>query len=133
GGGHGQVIDLPLFDPLFAMLGPRAAEYQVTGKPQPRAGSRAVDTTAPRNTYRTQDNKGIALSAAMQGTAERLFRSIGMPELITDPRYATNTARSENIESLDDILSAYFVRFDRAELLDRLTSVDVTVAPVMEI
>lgn len=133
GGGKGQVIDLPLFDPLFAMLGPSAADYQVTGRPKPRAGSRSVDTSAPRNTYRTRDDKWIALSAAMQGTAERLFREIGMPELIADPRYATNTARSENIESLDAILAGYFVRFDREELLARLTSADVTVAPVMEI
>ena len=31
-GGRGQVIDLPLLDPLFAMLGPQAANYRLTGQ-----------------------------------------------------------------------------------------------------
>src|SRR5690349_11110988 len=31
-GGVGQVIDLPLFDPLFTVLGPQAANYRLTGK-----------------------------------------------------------------------------------------------------
>ena len=35
-GGRGQVIDLPLFDPLFSILGPLAANYQLTGEVPPR-------------------------------------------------------------------------------------------------
>lgn len=132
-GGRGQVIDLPLFDPLFAILGPQAADFEVTGKPRPRAGSRATDGPTPRNTYQTRDGKWIALSASMQGTAERLFHAIGMPELMHDPRFATNPARAENIEPLDEILGNYFLGYDRDELLDRLSSQDVTVAPVMDI
>jgi formyl-CoA transferase len=30
-GGQGQVIDLPLLDPVFAVLGPQAASYRLTG------------------------------------------------------------------------------------------------------
>ena len=69
----------------------------------------------------------------MQGTAERLFHAIGMPELMHDPRFATNPARAENIEPLDEILGNYFLGYDRDELLDWLSSQDVTVAPVMDI
>src|SRR6185295_10530033 len=38
-GGKGQVIDLPLLDPLFAVLGPQAANYRLSGKVKPRTGS----------------------------------------------------------------------------------------------
>src|SRR3954464_12460740 len=34
-GGRGQVVDLPLLDPLFTMLGPQAAAYRLTGKLKP--------------------------------------------------------------------------------------------------
>src|SRR5438045_9350045 len=38
-GGRGQVIDLPLLDPLFNTLGPQAAHYRLTGDVKPRTGS----------------------------------------------------------------------------------------------
>ncbi|HDL16326.1 MAG TPA: CoA transferase, partial [Rhizobiales bacterium] len=49
-GGKGQVIDLPLLDPLFAILTPQAANYRLTGKPKERTGSRSTNS-APRNVY----------------------------------------------------------------------------------
>ena len=39
-GGQGQVMDLPLFDPLYSMLGPQAANYKLTGEVKVRTGSR---------------------------------------------------------------------------------------------
>src|SRR3954462_13936319 len=61
-GGRGQVIDLPLLDPLFAILGPHAAHYRLTGKVKGRTGSRST-TSAPRNVYRSKDGRYVALSA----------------------------------------------------------------------
>ncbi|MBV9889293.1 MAG: CoA transferase, partial [Rhizobacter sp.] len=50
-GGRGQVVDLPLLDPLFTMLGPQAANYRLTGRLRQRTGSRSSNA-APRNAYR---------------------------------------------------------------------------------
>ena len=58
-GGKGQVIDLPLLDPLFAVLGPQAANYRLTGKVKPRTGSRSTNS-APRNAYRCKDGRYVA-------------------------------------------------------------------------
>src|SRR6266581_4178973 len=88
-GGSGQVIDLPLLEPLFNILGPQAANLRLTGKVKARTGNRST-TTAPRNAYRTKDGRWVCLSASIQKMAERLFRAIGRPELIDDPRYAIN-------------------------------------------
>ena len=49
-GGKGQVIDLPLLDPIISILGPEAAIYRVTGEKPQRTGSRSL-TTSPRNVY----------------------------------------------------------------------------------
>jgi crotonobetainyl-CoA:carnitine CoA-transferase CaiB-like acyl-CoA transferase len=53
GEGRGQVIDLPLLDPLFAILGPQAANYRLTGEVKPRTGNRSTNS-APRNAYRAR-------------------------------------------------------------------------------
>ena len=70
--GQGQVIDLPLLDPLFAILSPQAANYRLTGKVKSRTGSRSTNS-APRNAYLCKDGKYVSLSGSIQKMAERLF------------------------------------------------------------
>lgn len=132
GGGKGQVIDLPLFDPIYSILGPIAAQYRLTGEVPERTGSR-TNQTAPRNAYRTKDGKYVALSASMQAMAERLFETIGMPELIDDPKYKTNTDRVANNDELDPIVGDFMASRTQAELLELFENADVTVGPVADI
>jgi len=99
-GGKGQVIDLPLLEPMISVLGPDAAIYRVSGEKPRRTGSRSL-TTSPRNVYETSDNRFIAISASIQAMAERVFRAIGKPEMIDDPRFRTNTDRVRNIDECD--------------------------------
>ena len=130
--GKGQVIDLPLFDPIYSILGPVAAQYRLTGTIPERTGSRS-NQTAPRNAYRTSDGKYVALSASMQAMAERLFHTIGMPELIDDPKYATNSDRVANNDELDPIVADFMASRTQAELLELFEKADVTVGPVADI
>ena len=83
-GGKGQVMDLPLFDPLFSVLGPQAANHKLTGEVKVRTGSRSTNA-APRNVYQTKDGHWVCLSASTQGMAERVLVKIGRPELVKDP------------------------------------------------
>jgi formyl-CoA transferase len=128
-GGKGQVIDLPLFDPMLAILGPQAAAYQLTGQSSVRSGSRST-TTAPRNTYRCKDGRYVALSASMQSMAERLFKTMGRADLIDDPRFKTNAGRVQNNDILDPIVGAFMAQHDQAELLEIFQAAGVTVGPV---
>ena len=41
-GGKGQVIDLPLLDPIISILGPEAASYRVSGQKPQRTGRRSL-------------------------------------------------------------------------------------------
>src|SRR5918999_4410329 len=51
-GGGGQTIDVALFEALFSVLGPLAAEYTATGRTRTRTGNRSRNA-APRGVYRT--------------------------------------------------------------------------------
>jgi crotonobetainyl-CoA:carnitine CoA-transferase CaiB-like acyl-CoA transferase len=131
-GGKGQVVDVPLFDPLFSTLGPMAAQYRLTGKLRGRSGSRS-NTAGPRNVYRTSDGKFVALSASIQAMAERLFIAIGRPDLIEDPRYRDNSLRVANAEELDAIIGAFIGRMTQAETLTYFDKAEVTIGPIYDI
>ena len=132
GGGGGQVIDVPIFDPIHSIIGPEAANYKLTGEVPTRTGSRAQHT-APRNVYATKDGRYVALSASMQAMAERLFRAIGKPELIDDPRFRTNSDRVANNDQLDPIVAEFMAAHSQDELLEIFDTANVTVGPVGDI
>ena len=99
-GGGGQVIDLPLLDPLFSFIATEAPIYNLTKQVRPRTGSRS-ETTSPRNVFRTKDGRYIGISASIQAMSERLFRAIGREDMIADPRFANNTMRVKNAEETE--------------------------------
>src|SRR5258708_6793178 len=105
-GGRGRPLALPLFDPLFSVLGPQAANYKLTGEVKVRTGSRSTNA-APRNVYETKDGHWVCLSASTQGMAERVLVKIGRPELVKDPRFATNIERVKNGIELDAIIGGF--------------------------
>jgi formyl-CoA transferase len=131
-GGRGQVIDLPLFDPLFSVLGPQAANHRLTGKVKPRTGNRSTNA-APRNAYRCKDGKYVGLSASIQKMAERVFRAVGRPDLVDNPRYRTNADRVKNAEELDAIIGAFVAQRTQAENVAYFEEAEVTIGPIYDI
>jgi crotonobetainyl-CoA:carnitine CoA-transferase CaiB-like acyl-CoA transferase len=131
-GGSGQVIDLPLLDPIVSILGPEAALFKLKGEVTPRSGSRSA-TSSPRNVFETSDGKWISISASIQAMAERVFRAIGRPDMIDDPRFRTNADRVRNAEACEAPLRDFI----RARALDDALKVfeqaEVTAAPVYDI
>ena len=131
-GGKGQVMDLPLFDPLYSMLGPQAANYKLTGEVKVRTGSRSTNA-APRNVYQTRDGSWVCLSASTQGMAERVLVKIGRPELVKDPRFATNIERVKNGLELDKMIGDFVGARTLAENLKYFDEAGVTIGPVYDI
>jgi crotonobetainyl-CoA:carnitine CoA-transferase CaiB-like acyl-CoA transferase len=131
-GGNGQVIDLPLLDPIFSILGPEAALYKLTHKIEPRVGSRS-NNTSPRNVYETKDGRFISISASIQNMAERLFRAIGRADMIDDPRFRTNSDRVKNIDECDRPVAEFIKARTLAEGLAIFEGAEVTAAPVYDI
>ena len=104
-GAPGQVIDVSLFESLFSLLGPLAAEYSSLGRVRERIGSRSRNS-GPRGCYRTLDGRYIAVSGSTPKMAARLLQAYGLGDLLQDPRFATNEARVEHAEALDAQVTA---------------------------
>jgi len=131
-GGRGQVIDLPLLDPMFAVLGPQAANYRLTGKVKPRTGSRSTNA-GPRNAYLCKDGHYVCLSASTQKMAERVFSSIGRADLIDNPRYRSNADRVRYAAELDAIIGPFIAARTQAENVAFFEKAEVTIGPIYDI
>ena len=131
-GGRGQIIDLPLLEPMISVLGPEAAMYKVSGEKPKRTGSRSL-TTSPRNVYETSDGRFIAISASIQQMAERVFRAIGRADMIEDPRFRSNTDRVRNIDACDGIVADFILGKTLADNMAIFEAAEVTAIPVYEI
>jgi len=131
-GGRGQVIDLPLLDPIVSILGPDAATYRINGAITPRTGSRSA-TTAPRNVYRTADGRYIAISASIQAMTERLFRAVGRTDMIDDSRFRTNADRLRHVDECEAPIAAFIGGRSLDENMTVFNEAEVTAAPVYDI
>jgi crotonobetainyl-CoA:carnitine CoA-transferase CaiB-like acyl-CoA transferase len=127
-----QIVDVALLEPLFSTMGTDLAIYRQNGQVAPRQGS-GSNGSAPRNVYACSDGKFVALSASTQSTAVRVFDVIERPELKDDTRFATNTARVENREELDEAVAAWFAARTRAEALAAMHAGEVPVAAIYDV
>ena len=127
--GGGQVVDVSLYEPLFAMLGPLPALYDLTGQESPRLGNR-MPFTAPRGAYRTADGKWLGVSGTSPAVAHRILAAIGRPELAEDPRFATNDARLRHAEELDALIAHWVGEHTLEESLAAFQAADAAAAPI---
>lgn len=129
--GSGQSIDVSLLESLYSMLSGHAVAYDQLGLPGRRTGNR-TSGSAPRNTYRTKDGRWIAIAGSTQALTERLFREMGRPELITDPRFKSNRDRLANVEALDEIVGEWVRGRTQAGCVEQLNRAEMAVAPVAD-
>ena len=132
GTGKGQIIDVSLWESLVSMLGPNAMVNQLTGMPPMRTGNRTI-TSAPRNLYRTKDNRWVALAGSTPATAIRLFNAIGQPDLASDPRFKSNKDRLKNVVELDKVINAWTISHNLEEITTIFRQHSVPVGPVFDV
>jgi crotonobetainyl-CoA:carnitine CoA-transferase CaiB-like acyl-CoA transferase len=132
GTGRGRVVDVALYEGLLTMLGPQILDHDQLGVVQERMGSR-LPFVAPRNTYKTADERWIAISGSTQVTFERIASVLGIEHLIEDPRFLSNRSRIENAEALDEQIQAAVGALTRDDVLDRLASAGAAAGPVNDV
>ena len=130
--GRGQMIDLPLYEPLLAILGPNALEYRAHGIVRERIGNRSHNAS-PRGTYKTSNGKWVALSASTPASADAMFKALGIGHLLADPRFATNDARIANGAAVDEAIARAIGQRSREEIVRLFETQGLTAAPVYDI
>ncbi|GAA4513452.1 MULTISPECIES: CaiB/BaiF CoA transferase family protein [Nonomuraea] len=120
--GEGATLEVSLFEALAEWMGQPAYYTAGSGRQQPRAGARHA-TIAPYGPFTAGDGRTVLISIQNETEWVRFCAEfLGAPELATDPRFATNTLRVANRDTLEAIVDARFAAFGAAEasaLLDR--------------
>ncbi|MDD9347764.1 MULTISPECIES: CoA transferase [unclassified Mumia] len=128
-GGHGQVVDLSLLEPIMTAVGPGPTVFQQLGKVGTRNGNRSHNN-APRNTYRTADGHWVAISTSAQAIAERVMRLVGHPEVIDEPWFAAGHSRALHADLLDGYVGDWILARTRDDVVSAFTDAGAAVAPV---
>jgi len=129
--GEGQLVDTSLMEAALQQTYWHAAICFATGKSPGPAGSAHL-LTAPYQAFRTRDG-WINIGGANQANWERIAEVLGHPEWRTDPRFATNSARMQNLGVLTEAMTEVLAARGRAEWIAAFEAAGVPVGPVHDL
>ena len=125
GDGQGAAIDVSLFDSLSQWVAAPLYAYLATGRQPQRVGMRHA-TIVPYGLFQTADTKQVNLAVQNEREWERFCCTVlQQPELVHDPRYATNEQRLEHRADLEPWIERVLGSLTHAEIVRRLVAADV--------
>jgi len=127
----GQHITTSLLQAQIFMLDFQAARWLIKGEVPQQAGNNHP-TSIPTGVFKTADGH-INIASTGQKIWERFCHSLGAPELIKQPEYATAAARSKNRDALNDEINAHTVKRTSADWVARLNEAGVPCGPIFSI
>jgi formyl-CoA transferase len=122
--GVGQVVDVALYEAVFAMMESMLPEYGMDGTVRERAGA-ALPGIVPSNTYPCADGRYVVVGANADSIFKRMMRAIGRPDLADDPALADNAGRVKRTEELDHAIAEWTARHDLDTVLQVLEKAEV--------
>jgi crotonobetainyl-CoA:carnitine CoA-transferase CaiB-like acyl-CoA transferase len=127
--GVGEVVDVALYEPLMFIVGDMIMKYSALGEVQGRVGN-GTGSASPRGIYQASDGGWLSIAASNQGIAKRLFLAMERPDILLDPRFATNTARMANNDAIQAEVVAWVGARSRDEALKILDEFEVVASAV---
>lgn len=127
--GRGQVVDVAIYEAVAAMMESTLSDYARAGVTRERTGS-TLPGFAPSNVYLTKDEQWYVLGANSDSPFRRLCEVMGRPELADDERYATDVARGDRMEELDELVAQWVATKTSEELTEILGGAGVPAGPI---
>jgi glutaryl-CoA transferase len=128
---EGQRIDVSLLESTLAVLVNQAQNAFVTGQAPGRRGN-SHPNIVPYETFTTADGE-LAVAVGSERQWPRFCSALGVRELATDPRFATNADRVIYRETLRPLLEARFATRPTAQWLTALDAAEVPCGPIRDI
>lgn len=117
--GPGQVVDVAIYEAVLTLMESLLPDYSLGQHTRGRTGS-VLPNVAPSNLYESADGVLVLIAANADAPFRRLVEVMGRPELASDERYATHTARGANAAELDEMIGQWTRRHQAAALVDLL-------------
>ena len=127
----GEVVDVALYEAVFALLEGLLPEYDGYGVVRERTGN-SLPGIAPSNTYRCRDERWVVIGGNGDAIFPRLMRAVGRPDLANDPELQDNPGRSSHQEMLDGAIEAWTSERSLDEVMDVMLRASVPAGPIYD-
>lgn len=127
--GKGQCVSGSLLGTALAMTNALSIDHALNGIERQPIGNRSY-SSAPTDLFRTRDG-WIVTQIVGGGIFARWAALVGRPELVDDPRYASDIVRGDNGEELSVIMQQWCIGRTRDEAIAALGEARVPAAPVL--
>ena len=130
GSRRGQVVDLSIVDCIAAILGNFLPSYFLSGRSPSRIGNRHT-IAAPWNIYPALDGS-VVICTGTGGTGwwTKVMKVLERPDLVDDPRYATEADRVRNVDEVDAIMSAWTTQRTMKDIVTLMTAQAIPVSEI---
>ena len=122
--GRGQEVDVAIYEAVAALMESSMVDFDVADALRGRSGG-TLPGVAPANAYPTSDGSEVLIAGNADTVFARLCEAMGRPDLATDERYATHTARGEHERELDALVGAWSSTMGSDDLLALLRTYTV--------
>jgi CoA:oxalate CoA-transferase len=129
--GQGATLDVAMYDALFSMLTTSHALHFYSGMLPGRVGNRHPLST-PFGCFRTSDGQ-VVIAVLNGGQFERLATLIGKPEIARDPRFSSDSSRTENEPALRRLIEDWSGRLSTEGAVSALSAQGLPAAPIWNI
>jgi crotonobetainyl-CoA:carnitine CoA-transferase CaiB-like acyl-CoA transferase len=126
--GAGRHVEVSLMDSALTCLLNQGTAWVAAGVTGTRRGNRHP-SIVPYQTYATAD-RPLAIAVGNERIFARLCEALGVPELPSDERFATNAARVEHPDELQELLEARLRERPAAQWLEILRAAKVPAGPI---
>ena len=129
--GHGQHIEVSLWEAVAALVPEGWMEYAMNGTQPPRRGNHDL-WMAPHNCYRCAgEDDWVTIACGTDEEWQALCKVIGQPQLTTDARFHNANERKTHEDSVDQIVTAWTTTREKWEVTRILQGVGVAAFPSM--
>jgi len=129
--GRGKWVHTSLLEAMLSMLDFQASRWLMSKEIPPQAGNNHP-TGIPTGVFETNDGH-INIAASGDDLYQRFCKAIERPDLITDPRFATSKARSDNRDVLTDVLNPVTRQRASADWIKILNDAGVPCGPIYRV
>ncbi|MGA1759137.1 MAG: CaiB/BaiF CoA transferase family protein [Paracoccaceae bacterium] len=126
--GQGQHIDMSLLDCAVSVMANQALNYLTTGTAPVRTGNYHPNLT-PYQVFPCRDGH-IIIATGNDAQYQRLCDVLGLPEMITDPRFVGNADRIKNREAMTDLLNGKTCLMSKSDLLAACEDRGIPAGPI---
>lgn len=126
--GRGCRIDLAMFDALLSMMPTATCRYVASGKVPARVGNRHA-LSAPFGVFRTGDGH-VVVAVLNEKLFEQFCGVIGRADLLSDPRFGSDSERTENEGALRAAFEQWSCARTTHEAVAALSAAGVPAAPI---